>query len=110
MIYVDACVPTDRQSVADACPPELWTMLQDLTRTQGESWRIPFPWSDTRPRTETLLNVMKQPLHVTNPLARTLARTYIYCGQKLFEPVAQRARADDTGRGLPLACASCPRW
>lgn len=98
LVYVDACVLADGQSIASICPPEFWTMLEDLARTQGEGWRIPFPWPDQRPRTDTLLNVMTQPLRVNNPRARTLARTYIYCGQELFEPAAHGARTDEGWR------------
>src|SRR5262249_39838096 len=41
LVYVDAFVPSDGNSVFDLAPPEIRGSWQEQARTLGEGWRIP---------------------------------------------------------------------
>jgi pimeloyl-ACP methyl ester carboxylesterase len=119
LVYLDAFVPQDGQSLADLAGPELNAAFEEIARTQGDGWRVPFPWpvNDNRPRTDGLLNPTKQPLAVTNAQARALPRTYIFCSEKPdlqpddpFAATAQRAREDPAWRYRELSTGHEAVW
>jgi pimeloyl-ACP methyl ester carboxylesterase len=119
LVYLDARVPQDGQSAADLLGPEVMSELEEVARTQGDGWRIPFtvPVNDHRPRTDALLNAWKQPLAVTNMHARAIPRTYIYCADKPdipffahYKAVAQRVREDKHWRYRELPTGHEAVW
>ncbi len=119
LVYLDAFVPQDGQSIADLLGPEVTAEFEEQARTLGDGWRIPFtvPVNDNRPRTDALLNALKQPLAVTDPAARTIPRTYIYCADKPeipifahFKAAAQRAREDEGWRYRELPTGHEAVW
>jgi len=119
LVYLDARVPQDGQSASDLLGPEVMSDFEEIARTKGDGWRIPFaiPVSDNRPRTDALLNTWTQPLAVTNAHARAIARTYIYCVDKPdipffahYKAVAQRVREDKQWRYRELPTGHAAVW
>ena len=45
LIYFDAFVPKNGQSLYDISPPEVTQALSDLAEREGEGWRVPSPFS-----------------------------------------------------------------
>ena len=41
LVYVDAFIPDDGQSVLDFMPESNQTALHNLARTEGDGWRLP---------------------------------------------------------------------
>jgi pimeloyl-ACP methyl ester carboxylesterase len=116
LVYLDAFVPEDGQSLTDLAGPQFASAFEEIARTQGDGWRVPFPWpvNDNRPRTDLLLNPVKEPVAVRNAAARVLPRTYIYCADKpddpLFAQFAQRARGDAAWRYRELPTGHEAVW
>ncbi|MGH2411338.1 MAG: alpha/beta fold hydrolase [Chloroflexota bacterium] len=119
LVYLDAYVPQDGQSVVDLLGPQVASEFEELARTQGDGWRLPFtiPVNDNRPRVDALLNPRKQALAVTNVRATALPRTYIFCSEKPdipffahFAAAAQRAREDGAWRYRELPTGHDAVW
>ena len=82
VVYLDAFVPQDGQSLLDLLDPSVRVEWETRTREVGEGWRVPHAGTtppDGRPRTDLLLNACKQPLSLTNPAAAGVSRTSIWC-------------------------------
>lgn len=45
LIYMDAFVLKNGQSLKDVCPPEMTEFLAELARQSGEGWRVPSPFT-----------------------------------------------------------------
>jgi pimeloyl-ACP methyl ester carboxylesterase len=105
LIYLDAFVPGDGQSLLDLLPPERREALAAFVRTEGDGWLLPrfapAPWetivreawgvasdADVRwilPRLEaTPFRHFADPVSLANPAAAGLPRVYIRCS--LFQP------------------------
>jgi len=113
LIYLDAFVPRDGQTVHDIVPPEDAQHNRDVAHTQGDGWRIPLDgdlgagdlergqWMRSR-FGEQPLKAYEQPVHLNNPQAAALPRTYIHCTAKpvrdFFAPYAQQAADDPAWR------------
>jgi pimeloyl-ACP methyl ester carboxylesterase len=41
LVFLDAFVPEDRQSVLDLLPPEIGTYFRGIARDHGDGWRLP---------------------------------------------------------------------
>jgi pimeloyl-ACP methyl ester carboxylesterase len=41
LVFLDAFIPDDRQSVLDLLPPETGNYFRDIARQHGEGWRLP---------------------------------------------------------------------
>jgi pimeloyl-ACP methyl ester carboxylesterase len=41
LVFLDAFIPEDRQSVLDLLPPETGSYFRDIARQHGEGWRLP---------------------------------------------------------------------
>jgi pimeloyl-ACP methyl ester carboxylesterase len=108
LVYMDAFMPEDGQSLLDLQPPEVQAHFRDNARTAGDGWRIPpmampadtppddFAWSNPR-RQPQPLKTFEQPVRLTRgPL--TLPRHYIWC--KLTAPHNFR-RFHDKVQGRP---------
>jgi pimeloyl-ACP methyl ester carboxylesterase len=103
LVYVDAFVPLDGQSLMDLVGPTAAARFEEQARTHGDGWRVPpvfapsphMPGSDRR--LPHPLASMRQPLRVTDPAAATISRTYVYCNNPpmgFFEPFSKRAKAE----------------
>jgi pimeloyl-ACP methyl ester carboxylesterase len=110
LVYLDAFVPGDGQSLADLVGPQMMATLREQAQEHGDGWRVPpLPpeaCGVTEPRdVEWMrrrmgfhpLRTMLQALSVRNPSAASLPRTFIYCSKPpmgFFEPFAAKARAE----------------
>lgn len=110
LIYLDAFLPRDGESLADLLGPETVQQFTALANAEGEGWRLPPPFPlealgisaevDLRwvkPRlTPQPLKMMHTRLALADPGAAALPRTYIRCtrGPLPFFPAQwERARA-----------------
>jgi pimeloyl-ACP methyl ester carboxylesterase len=116
IVYLDAFVPADGQSVLDLVAPDRRQILEGLATTEGSGWLLtrfaPPPWEtilremwgvtgdgDVRWMMEHLgptpLGHFKDPVQRVNPAAEKLPRTYIRCPQypnPRFDQHAEMAR------------------
>jgi len=108
VVYLDAFVPRDGQSLADLVGPEMMANLEQAARAQGSGWRVPplppqacgvtdekdVQWMVRRMGVQSL-KTMLEPLRLMKP--STVRRTFIYCGKPamgLFDAFRDRARAE----------------
>ena len=106
LVYLDAFVPRNGQSLFDLQPPEVRARMLEAARTQGEGWRLPpnpLP-PDTSPEDTAWANARRvmQPLKTFEQrlsligAAEPLPRTYVYCKRAgpgdVFRQFAERAR------------------
>ena len=87
LVYLDAFVPQDGQSLADLLPAEVVAAFEERARTLGDGWRIPHDPPDADRRTDFPLAAMRQPLAVRNPAAAQLPRAYIACAESRGVPL-----------------------
>jgi len=108
LVYLDAFVPRDGQSVFDLHSAEVRERMQSVARQDGEGWLVPPnpPPPDT-PATDVAwmaprrlphpLKTFEQPIRLSGAVEH-LPRTYIYCTRPgpgdAFRPFAQRARTE----------------
>ena len=111
LVYLNALVPEDGQSVFDLTPPAFRQPFEEAARTAGEGWRIPVPAFEDDPQiaafargryVATPLRPFTEPIRL-GPAPDDLQRTYIWCtGDQeglsgvadLMRPFAERARRD----------------
>lgn len=97
LIYVDAYLPNDGQSLAAIVGPEVMKMLGQIAQQQGDGWRIPHFPPDAPFRTDHLLNTAFQAIQLQHPAALALPRTFIFCTEGkepsdlIMAPIAQAA-------------------
>lgn len=118
LVYLDAFVPNEGQSLLDLVGPEARARFEEQARTQGEGWRIPpNPLAPDTPEADAAwiaprrlphpLRTFVQPVRLTSPAAAALPRTYVYCtfkpGGDAFAQFAARARAEQGWRYYELA-------
>lgn len=119
LIYLDALVPQDGQSVADLAGPDVMSFLEEAAQAGGDGWKIPtFP--DDGPRhTAQPLKPFQQPVSVVNPDAAELPRTFILCTKGMEDvgdlhlPVAkaaEMAKADDHWQYYEIDTGHMPMW
>ena len=82
LVYVDAFVPQDGQSLKDILGADVWAFFEQAATTYGAGWRIPHDPPDADRRTDALINPCRQPVTVKSPLASTVPRTFIYSTDK----------------------------
>jgi pimeloyl-ACP methyl ester carboxylesterase len=82
LVYLDAFVPSDGESLATMIGPELVAILEQVAQAYGDGWRVPHDPPDAPRRTPQPVKPMYQPVTVTNPAAARLPRTFIYCTQE----------------------------
>jgi pimeloyl-ACP methyl ester carboxylesterase len=111
LIYLDAFVPRDGQSLFDLQDPVTLTRMQEAARTVGEGWRLPpnpmppdtpeadVAWAAGR-RMPHPLKCFEQRLRLTSPEPPP-PRSYIYC---------RRARPDDVFRQFLQRAQSESGW
>jgi len=119
LIYLDALVPQDGQSVADLAGPELMAFLEGVAQEGGDGWQIPTFPDATPQHTAQPLKPFQQPVSVTNPDAGELPRTFILCTRGMEDvgdlhiPVARAAEmaaADDRWKYLEIDTGHMPMW
>lgn len=119
LVYLDAFVPADGQSLADFQPPEVLAMFKEKVRSEGEGYKLPsFPaevfgvtnaddlaW--VRPRLNPHpFKTKLDPARLSNPQAAAIPRTYIYCNSPAIGPFgqfAERLKTDKAWQFLELA-------
>jgi pimeloyl-ACP methyl ester carboxylesterase len=115
LIYLDAFVPMDRQSLMDANPPAVRQRMQELAKA-GDGWRVPsnpippdtseadVKWISER-RVPQSIKCFEQPLNIRNG-DLTLPRSYVYFTRVTpadpFRPFAERAKNDPGWRYYEL--------
>ncbi|MGH3086061.1 MAG: alpha/beta fold hydrolase [Rubrobacteraceae bacterium] len=110
LVFLDAFVPEDRQSLFDLLRPERREFYLEAARERGEGWRVPPPppealgvTDETEARwlaamlTPQPIKTFEQPVSIANDAANTLHRTCIHCTAgplaPSFAPFAARAKA-----------------
>jgi len=113
LVYLDAFVPEDGQSLADLTGPESAARTRAAVDAEGDGWRIPgmppapntpaglLEWTMPR-RNMQPVRTFTEPVRLPNgPVA--LTRTYVYCSDKgqpngVFAQFATRLRTDPAWR------------
>ena len=110
LVYVDAMVPLDGQSLADLVGTTA-EQMEARARTEGDGWRLPpgempantpperLAWAGPR-RMPQPVKTFTQPVHITGKAAG-LPHTYVYCTDPpgdAFTKIAARLRTDATWR------------
>ena len=75
LVYLDAWVPANGQSVFDLIPEQA-PRFEEIARREGDGWRIPRDPPHWR-RTPHPLATLKQPLSLSSDAAARLPRTYV---------------------------------
>jgi len=105
LIYVDAFVPQDGQSLNDIVGSQLQAYFARVARSRGDGWRIPHdpPGAPRTARmTDQPLKTGEQAIEIKNPAAAMVPRIYIACTQKspnwsftpILDQTAARVRAE----------------
>ncbi len=119
LVYLDAYVLEDGQSVADQLGEEIMVGLQQVAHMYGDGWRVPHDPPDADRRTDQSIRPILNHLKIGNPAAAKLPRTFIYCTQgaqdigSLHYPLAQaakKAKVDDKWRYHELNTGHTPMW
>ena len=129
VVYLDAFVPEDGQSVLDLITPARRQMMEELVRAEGNGWLLPRfappPWEtivrdmwgvtdedDVRWMLERLgptpFGHLKEPVRRTNPAAEKLSRVYVRClkfANPRFDLHAEAARRGGLWKYRELAAS-----
>ena len=108
LVYLDAFVPRDGQSLLDLQSPEVRARMREAVRTEGEGWRVPpnpmppdtsaadLAWAMPR-RAMQPAQTFEQAIRLTGAV-EGMRRTYIYCRwarpDDVFRQFAERARRE----------------
>jgi pimeloyl-ACP methyl ester carboxylesterase len=122
LVYLDAFVPRDGQSLLDLVPADVRERMHEGARTAGAGWRVPpnpvppdtseadLAWIMPR-RVLQPLRTFEEPLRLTGT-STGMPRTYIYCTRSapgdLFRQFADRARAEPGWQCLELDASHSP--
>lgn len=110
LVYLDAFVPEDGQSLADLVGPQMIASLQEAAESAGGGWRVPplppqacgvseeqdVRWMARRMGVHPL-KTMLEPLHLTKQ-ERTVPKAFIYCNNPamgFFEGFVHKARVEN---------------
>jgi pimeloyl-ACP methyl ester carboxylesterase len=119
LVYLDAYVLEDGQSVADQLGEQMVAGLQQAADTAGDGWRLPHNPPDADRRTDQSIKFMYNRVRANNPAASQIPRTFIFCTQggqdigPLHLPIAQaaeKARSDNRWRYCELNTGHVPMW
>jgi pimeloyl-ACP methyl ester carboxylesterase len=122
IVYVDAFVPRDDQSLFDLQISESRERMRAEARAQGEGWRIPpppmspdtsqddFSWVNSR-RVMQPIKTFEQRLRLTGAV-ESLPRAYVYCKRAragdVFRQFLDRARRDPGWRAFEIDASHSP--
>ncbi len=111
LIFLDAFVPLDGQSVLDT-RSDRGAPVRKIAQESGDGWKVPIvnatfgvtdeadvAWMSAR-MTPQPLRTFEEPVRLTNPAAHALPRSYILCRQDeptLFDSHAQRVKSEGWG-------------
>lgn len=99
LVYLDAFVPRDGESLADIMP-ELTGQMEAVAKETGEGWRVPRTPAHPR-KTPQPIRPFRDPVSLKNPAAAAIPRTYVLFAGNSFPhaPVMARmaARAREAG-------------
>jgi pimeloyl-ACP methyl ester carboxylesterase len=108
LVYVDAFVPGNGQSLFDLLPAQARQERQEAARLQGDGWLIPpsTPPTDTPPADIAWITARRrwqpartfaQPIALQGP-SPAIPRSYVYCTritpEDRFAPFAKRAKSE----------------
>lgn len=79
VVYLDALVPQDGQSMLDILGAPAAARLRELVAREGDGWRLPPPPGAPARHTAHPFACLVQPLRLDNPAAAGVPRTYIRC-------------------------------
>jgi pimeloyl-ACP methyl ester carboxylesterase len=132
IVYLDAFVPQDGQSMLDLIPPDRRPPMEMLVQKEGQGWLVPRfappPWEKFVPETwritdeadlrwalprlsATPFGHFKEPVNRKNATAEKLPRTYIRCVQwpnAVYDRYAEAARQTAGWRYRELATSHIP--
>jgi hypothetical protein len=99
LIYLDAFVPQDGQSLADLMP-ELAAHMEQVAREVGDGWRVLHDPPQPR-KTDQPIGGMREPVALKNAAAAALPRTYVLFTQNSspHAPVMARMAAEAQAAG-----------
>ncbi len=122
LVYLDAFVPRDGQSLLDLLPADVRERMREAARTAGDGWRVPpnpvppdtsetdLAWLMPR-RVMHPLRAFEEPIRLTGPEG-AVPRAYIYCTRiapdDVFGPFAERARREAGWDYLELEASHSP--
>lgn len=121
LVYLDAFVPQDGQSLMDMIGPEAAAHFEVIAAERGDGWRIPHDPPGAPHRTDHPLRTFQDPVAVRKPDTLAVPCTYISCTDKAGTGAggagiaASAARAREVGwhyQELPtthVAMESMPR-
>ncbi len=103
VVYLDALVPQDGESVLDLLGPELTSWIESTAKEQGEDWRLPHSPPDADRRTDVLLRPLRDRIRIERT---DYDCTYIAFTDKadddpfapVLQQIAQRMRRNDRCR------------
>ena len=115
VVYLDAFIPDDGQSLLDLLAPERAATFREQARTSGDGWRVPSPplrqwgvtdaadvaWAGPRIGAQPL-GTLEQPLRLRGDAAGPLPRTYIGTQYPTFRRFTERARTEPGWRCFVL--------
>lgn len=106
LIYVDAFVPVDGESVFDLVTPSLRSQFVAQAYTQGDGWRVS-PLSDGDPRRMAQpIKTLQQPIRLNGDSGSSVPRTFIRCTDPRSPSIdasEERVRAQSGWQHLELA-------
>lgn len=79
LVYLDALVPQDGQSMADMYGPEAWKEFEQWAESDGNAWLLSYDAPQGDRHTPQPFKVCLTPLELKNPEAAALPRTFIRC-------------------------------
>ena len=99
LVYLDAVVPQDGQSLTDLLGPEIEAQVLAAIEHQGDGWKVPHISISSKPSDPRMTpqpsKTGTQPVTLQNPAARSLPRSFIYCTEGkdtlLMEPAVKQA-------------------
>jgi len=117
LVYLDATVPLDGESLFDTEHPDVRKELEDLAEMNGDGWRVPpFPASSlgvsseddvqwlTSQMGDHPLATFSQPLRYDESLIQSIPRTFIQCTVDGLSPplIIERVQADSSWNYLEI--------
>ena len=132
IVYLDAFVPEDGQSLLDMLPPDRRAGMEALVQAEGDGWLLPrfaaAPWETIVPQAwrigdeadqrwvlprlrPTPFGHFKEPVRRKSAAAEALPRTYIRCREfpnPAFDRFAEAARKTPGWRHRELATSHIP--
>ncbi len=104
IVYLDAFLPADGQSLNDLTPPETQQRMFDLAKEHGDGWRLPRPEGSISPNmpeedrqwiTELgsmqPLKTLTEKLHVDGNHLKIAEKVYVLCTERKGTPFYQFA-------------------